>query len=282
MKKLFIPVVTLCMVTFFAGCSSMKELTSKWSDNKIVIDGSQEDWQNKLNYNTDEGIAYGFCNDSENLYVCLTTGNRGRMFQLMRAGFIVWFEPVNNGGKMIGIEYPVGETIFTSDEEKNMAMEPDKETKMKDFTEGMITRLQLEQNEFIILNKEKFPLTAFPLQNKAGIEIKLGYHLQQFVYELKIPLKGLNTEEYGVYTLPGDIVKVGLQTEEFDRSKLSNRNPMSEGDRTGEGGFSGSGGRRGMGGGGRRGSGGAPMQQVKQLDFWVKLNLVKSAEANIK
>lgn len=277
MKKALYAVIVILTALYSYGCGSTKELTSHWSGDKIKVDGDQEDWQNKLNYDSDAGIAYGFCNDDNNLYVCFTTGNRARIFQIIRAGFILWFEPVSNNGKMIGIKYPVGVNEINSEEPENMETNPDDQNRMENRIADMINNLQLQQNEFIFLNKEKFPLTAYPFQNKVGIDIKVGYHLGQFVYEMKIPLKGLNENEYGVYANPGDIVKVGFQTEEFDRSNLRNMRSGMSGERP-EGGFSG---RGGMGGGRRMGRGSFP-QQLKQLDYWVKLNLLKNSnEVNV-
>jgi hypothetical protein len=273
MKKIFYAIVFLFMTMNFFGCSSTKEVTSIWNDNKINIDGNQEDWQNKLNYNTDENIAYGFCNDDENLYLCLTTGNRARMFQIIRAGFTIWFEPISTDGKTIGIKYPIGETEFNRDESMNINRDEMEKLNM----ENIIARFQLEENEFSVLNKEKFPLTAFTLQNKAGIEIKLGYHLQQFVYEMKIPLKGLSQKEYRVNAKPGDIIKVGFQTEEFNRERIGNRR-MNMDDGEGKGMSGSRSGRRPVGGGGDR-KANFP-QQLKPLDFWVKLSLVNSTAVN--
>lgn len=273
MKKTLYAVIALLTALYIYGCGSTKEVTSHWSGDKIKVDGNQEDWQNKLNYNSDEGIAYGFSNDGSNLYVCFTTGNRSRIFQMIRAGFIIWFEPVNNGGKMIGIEYPVGMNEINSGESEEMERNPEDQNRMENRIADMINNLQLQQNEFIILNKEKFPLTAYPFQNKIGIDIKVGYHLRQLVYEMKIPLKGLNENEYGVYSSPGDVVKVGFQTVELTRSNLGNIRSSMGGEEPGEGGF---GGRGGMGGGRRMGRGNFS-QQVKQLDYWVKLNLLKNA-----
>jgi hypothetical protein len=277
MKKALFAVIALLTALYIYGCGSAKEVTSHWSGDKIKVDGNQEDWQNKLNYNSDEGIAYGFCNDGSNLYVCFTTGNRARIFQMIRAGFIIWFEPVNNGGKVIGIEYPVGVNEINSDEPENMERNPEDQNRMENRITEMINNLQLQQNEFIILNKEKFPLTAYSFQNKVGIDIKVGYHLGQLVYEMKIPLKGLNEDEYGVYSSPGDALKVGFQTVELDRSSFGNMRSGMGGEGRGEGGF---GGRGGMDGGRRTGRGNFS-QQVKQLDYWVKLNLLKNADETV-
>ncbi|MCX6150490.1 MAG: hypothetical protein NTX22_08220 [Ignavibacteriales bacterium] len=267
MKKIFYAFVILFMSISFWQCSSTKDLASIWNDKKITIDGNQEDWQNKLNYNTDENIAYGFCNDDENLYLCITTGERARMFQIIRSGFTIWFETIGTDGKTIGIKYPIGESAFNRDESMNINRDEMEKLKM----EEIINKFQLTENEFSVLNKEKFPLTAFNLQNKAGIEIKLGYHLQQFVYEMKIPLKGLSPKEYCVNANPGDVIKVGFQTEEFNRERLGNKNM---GDGMGQGMAGGRRGGKSMGGGGNR-KGNFP-QQLKQLDFQVKLTLVSS------
>jgi hypothetical protein len=276
MKKTLYAVIVVITALYIYGCGSTKELTSHWSGDKIKVDGNQEDWEKKLNYDSDEGIAYGFCNDDSNLYVCLTTGNRQRIFQIIRAGFIVWFEPVNTDGKMICIKYPVGVTEFSEGQPENEERNPDDQNRMENRITEMINNLQVQQNEFLIMNKEKFPLTAYPFQNKVGIDIKVGYHLGQFVYEMKIPLKGMNENEYGVYANPGDIVKVGFQTEEFERSNFGDRGSGMGGERP-EGGFGGFGGRGGMGGGRGMDRGNAP-QQLKQLDYWVKLNLLKNAD----
>jgi len=99
------------------------------------------------------------------------------------------------------------------------------------------------------------------------LEIKLGFHNEEFVYEMRIALKDFCKGEYCVDANAGDQIEITLKTEKSEMNR---------------------GGKRGMGPGGgmggqRSGSNRKPpeggMENFKPLDpldYNIKLNLVRS------
>jgi hypothetical protein len=135
-------------------------------------------------------------------------------------------------------------------------------------------RIINKENEFLIVNEDDYPLSAYPLSNTAGIALKIKFVEGRFNYELKIPLKTNSKMPYFVDTDPGKTVEIGFQTKEHE--KMSREGAGMRG--SGEGGMGGMGGSM-TGGGGRRGGGGAVrsagMQQLSDLDAWIEVHLAK-------
>jgi hypothetical protein len=216
------------------GCASGKEFTSSYKKDEIQVDGNQLDWQDKLVADEGESIAVGFRNDEQNLYICLTTKNRVRMMQILRNGFTVWIKSPTNSKKTIGIKYPIA------------ANNPDAGTQrqmqggwMNENPDKLLKEALAKQTEILIVNKDLFPLTALPLINKEGLEIKLGFHNDELVYEMKIELKDFCKGEYCADVNAGEQIEITLQTEK--------NNDMNRGSKRGMGPGGGMGGQRGGG-----------------------------------
>jgi hypothetical protein len=238
LKPYFIKIMTFSILfsfLLFAGCSSDKELLSNWTDQEITIDGEISDWQNNLQYFPDDNIALGFKNDNKYLYICLTTNDLTKIFPMFRSGFIIWFEP-ENSGKTIGIKYPFHD-ILTSDERMPP---PNDQMNGGENREDLINKMLLKQNEILILNEDKNPVTDFPIENKEGIKAKLGYHSDSFIYELKVPLS-VNKYAYQISAAPGEKLKIKFETEESDRKNFKRGNGMMMPPEGGEGGERGGG-----------------------------------------
>ena len=58
-----------------------------------------------------------------------------------------------------------------------------------------------------------------PAESKQGIEAKLGFNADRFIYELKVPLRN-NNFAYQVSALPGENIKVKFETEEPDSKEF--------------------------------------------------------------
>ena len=109
----------LLMIFSFSACSSEK-FVSSWNEEKIVVDGNQSDWKNKLHYIEDERVAVGVFNDNENLYLCLTTDDRGKIMQLLNLGMTLWLEPDNDNVRTRGIKYPLRSEDFDMESMRNL------------------------------------------------------------------------------------------------------------------------------------------------------------------
>ncbi len=191
----------------FAGCGSVKQISGVWNNGSIKIDGSQLDWHNKLNYFTDPPIALGVADDGNFLYVCFTTGNRAAVLQILRSGFTVGIEPEDNEKNYIAVQYPLERGRLADNE-----MPAGEGYSGRNSPRQVLDRLLRNQNEFLIMNKENFPLAAYHLNNNIGIEIKIGIKMEQFVYELKIPMQKDSAFLFALEIKPGDKIIVDLKT----------------------------------------------------------------------
>lgn len=202
----------LLFLIFLNGCSGEKELLSNWTNRQITIDGEASDWQNNLEYLKDYNVAIGVKNDNKFMYLCLTTNDFTKVFPMLRGGFITWIEPENNS-KTIGIKYPIHNNSY-NDQVPNTTEEIYNRRNPGEFISKMIER----QNELQILNEDKVLLNDIPIKNKEGIEAKLGYHSDRFVYELKVPLNDKNAYKFNA--IPGEKLNIKFETEEPDRKNF--------------------------------------------------------------
>ena len=209
-KNVFVYAGILSLVIFFSGCSSTEKLQSNWNNSKMKIDGDYSDWVNNLHAIKDEGVSLGFKNDDKNLYICLMTVDRGKMMQMMRSGFIIWFYPTESDGKIFGIKYPMPVSMINMDD--NEREDFNKELFQPDRMNDMFTKMLERKREFQIINEDNFPLGQFDLENKEGIKAKLGYKEDRFIYELQVPLKDAGKYNYEIAALPGEKLKIKFET----------------------------------------------------------------------
>ncbi|MCX6169302.1 MAG: hypothetical protein NTX65_08180 [Ignavibacteriales bacterium] len=264
------------IIIILGGCSAGVQMNSSRSEKEIKIDGDPSEWSKEIEPIKDKKFSLGFKNDDKFLYLCLTTNDRSKLLLMARGGFIIWFVPESGDKNEFGIRYPMALDQSEEPPVPEMNREGMQGEKQGDLLAKMINKMILEQNEFQIVDKEKFPLTAFPILSNEGIEVKLGYHSNQFVYELKIPLQKNSQFPFAVETLPGGKVKIKFETEEFKFENTRGNRNMSEGETRQPRG--GAGGRRGGSGGNagmRQGMGGIG-NSFEPIDYTVELKLSES------
>ena len=210
----------LIFTIFSIGCSS-PSLVSSWKTDEIIIDGSREEWGDNIHYLEEEKVAISFKNDNDFLYLCLATSERSKILRIMEAGLTVWFDPQNSDGKTVGIQYPIKQQRDPFNDRQFRKSQ--NESNMEGNFEKMFNGFKETQNEVLIVNEKKFPLFATPINNKEGVEASLGFEIQQYVYELKIPLANNNMSKFYVDALPKENVIVGFESGEFKRSEGEGR-----------------------------------------------------------
>lgn len=243
-----------------SACSSTGQLTSGWDSNSVTIDGNSTEWLSELKQDNENGIAYGFKNDNDFLYMCIVFIEPSKLM-MMRPGAIVWLEGEEDS-KTFGIRYPLPK-LEAEGVEQNFGREIFNRENIKD----RIQQFFLKQTEVSIVNKEKYPLGQFPItSNKEGIQAKVGYSNDRFVYELRVPLKNAESYLYRADVNPGEIITVKFETEEFELKETQNRGGMMP--------------PGGGGGNGRRPTQGKGMEMRRErlnmepLNFSVKVQLV--------
>lgn len=277
-ERLVVSIYIFVMVLAFSGCGSTKQLTSTWQNHEIKIDGDPTEWNSTLFPIPDKKTFIGFKNDDKFLYLCLETNDRSIIFQMFRAGFITWFEPVNGDYKPFGISFPQP-NIFPDQQQFNANnQDANRENPLREENQdNFMNKMLIQQNQLEIVNKDKYPLMELPLINKEGIEAKLNVKNNFLVYELKIPLAVGNEYSYTAGVTAGNSIKVRFETEKME---TAGKESSGQGERTPDsdpGQYPrGAGGSMRRGGGGMRSggrSGGRGINNSEPFNYTVELKL---------
>jgi uncharacterized membrane protein YgcG len=243
------------------GCSSVPEVTSLRNKNEIVVDGNQEDWGNKFTSIKDQNAAVAFRNDDENLYICFITSDNQKIIKILSSGLTVWLYP-QDSKDVIGIQYPVRK----SSEDFRSVVNNRSETMEPSDINGRIQRLLKIQNELIIVDENNIGIFSSSPDVDKGFKAKIGYAMNQLVYELKIPLtKNKEFTQFVLRANPQDNIRV-----KFESEKVQNKS--SDNDQGGGGGMGGHRGRGGNSGGMGRKGGGSGNNSPIDYEFKVKLS----------
>ncbi len=260
---------TLFLFLTFSGCSSVPEIASSPNHNDITIDGNQKDWGTSFIPVKNENVAVAFRNDGENLYVCLITSDNQKIVKILSMGLTVWLYP-SDSKDAIGVQYPVKKTF------EEMRVAKDDININPEDVNGRIQHLLSIQNELIIVDDNNIGIYSSSPDADKGFKAKIGYSMNQLVYELKVPLKGNKDFTQVVLNAKSlDNIGVTFETGKFQNNKVSDQERGESGEggggRHGGGGMGGSHG-GGMGRGGNRsgGSGGRDNTPLK-YEFKVKL-----------
>lgn len=248
------------------GCSSVPEVTSLRNNNEIVVDGKQEDWGNTFTSIKDQNAAVAFRNDDENLYICFITSDNQKIIKILSSGLTVWLYP-SDSKDVIGIQYPVRK----SSEDFRSVVNNKGETMEPSDINGRIQRLLKVQNELIIVDENNIGVFSSSPDVDKGFRAKIGYAMNQLVYELKVPLtKNKDFTQFVFKANPQDNIRV-----KFESEKVQNKSMDNEQEGNFRGGNEGMGGRRGRGGnsGGMGRKGGASGNNTPiDYEFKVKLS----------
>ncbi len=209
---------SLLLAIIFSGCSGSKSIQSFFTKDAITIDGNINDWEGSLHSIEGENVAVGVKNDDKDVYIALVTSDRAKMMNILTRGLTVWLDPEGSDDK-IGIKYPLRlePGIF-----RDIRMRGPEQQAGFD-NEKIINDLIANQKELIIVNAEDIATHSFDLPASKLIEAKLGYSMNQLVYELRIPFAGQNSSSFGLKAKPGTELLAGFVTGKFDLSEFRSR-----------------------------------------------------------
>ena len=246
--------VLFLLSLLFTGCGPGKEILSSWPEKEIKLSGELSEFGTAVQQVPDKNFFLGFKNDDKFLYLCLATEDRSKIFQMMRGGFIVWFEPENGDSKTFGIKYPLANSLSGEQQLGEGGRGGNREANQEG--EGAVNapfeKLLESQKELEVVNNDKYPLLAMPLENKEGIKVRIGIERGKYIYELRVPLAVSGDYSFTAGAKPGDKIRVRLETQQVNIEKESGE----EGGSRSGGGTPGGIGMGGGRGGGRRGGGG--------------------------
>jgi hypothetical protein len=200
-----------------AGCGT-PEITARWKDREITIDGDYRDWEGALYHFEDAKVYAGVLQDETHLYLCLSSSDRMRIQQVVRGGLTVWFDPSGNRTRSFGLRFPVGGAPTTT------GMPPSDSTGGPRWTPGgfregstgidvkkVLAQLTGADREIEIRRDSSPPLRLF-LAEAAGIDVQIGLVEDVLTCELKIPLRTQPEYPYAVHTAPLQALSIGLET----------------------------------------------------------------------
>ncbi|MFC1608214.1 hypothetical protein ACFL47_09605 [Candidatus Latescibacterota bacterium] len=196
-----------------AGCGDTK-IVSRWCDRDITIDGDETEWGNFIqHYDQHTGVSICMFNDSNHLYIKLSTTNTATWRLIMGQGFTVWFYPDGGEEKVLGINFPIGlmgdiPPMATSTGRYRKPVSKEDKDRLSDVMAKLQSKLEIitpETGEFITVSPEEI--------ENSGFNVKLGTTDDTLVYELKVPL-GRN-EVFGI-NAPGKTIDIGFETNEFN------------------------------------------------------------------
>jgi hypothetical protein len=259
---LFIPLILI-----FIFCYSDTEITSKWKNIDITIDGKNTEW-GEGTLLKDVNISINACNDSDFVYLCLSSSDKSLLPKILRGGLTIWFDPTESDAETFGIRFPLG--AKENEQQNNFSRDTTNQHKK-------IEDLLASLTEFDIVGKDDEVVERLSLLQAKGIELKIGYDdKNNIVYELKVPLKSSANIPYAIGADITNKISLGIETGEI--SNNSNNSNYSHNQGTGgghhRGNFGGNNG--GMGGyqSGNNGNGqNRPTVDHKPLKLWVTLQL---------
>ena len=261
-KKIALPVFLLFLIS--TACVDY-EIQSERTDSKIIIDGNDEDWQGKLQFFADEQFAIGFQHDDENIYMCITTNDKNRARRFLMPGMNIWFD--TGSDKIYAVRFP----LLDADKTQRRSNPGNEE---QDERNNIFRDILAEQQMFLLVNDDDYPLGSYPVDGNSGIKLKAGMTKDKFVFELQYALISYNDKVINTLNLEGkDELVVKFESIEFKNSFAEGR-PGGGG--RGSGMPGGTGGERpgGMSGGpgtkGGRGPG-KDKQSMEDIDFSVKV-----------
>jgi hypothetical protein len=186
---------------FMSGCGAYK-ISSSWKDRDIKIDGDDSEWNGRMTQC--DSTFFGVCNDTDSLYMCITTTDdnvKSQLLGMYGQTFTLWFDPDDDNNKTFGLRFssgkPYSKTRAGSDStlsDKNQIFM----TAAKEYKENL--KVAVIENGKIIAQ----------LADTKGIETALGVAQdgKKLTYELKVPLKTNDSTIYAIKTSPGKTIGV--------------------------------------------------------------------------
>jgi hypothetical protein len=209
MRKFKIVFGIFCAAVLVNGCGGSIDLGSKWADEPVQTDGSADQWKGKTTYVKEGGLLIGVQNDSDNIYIALTTSDPASKQQIIMRGLTVWFDTQGGDNKTFGIKYPIGARDMglmnlRKGQDENNGNNQDWLEQMED---NAVNSTTLE-----VMNSDDDGM-KMELADASGVTVKLTRSNDVLIYELKIAMKESAGTRYsiGINSIR-QIVGVGFET----------------------------------------------------------------------
>ncbi len=198
--------LALCIVTVIcvSGCENI-DLTSKWRDRDIVVDGIDTDWKHATVFLENTRVAIGLLNDEDYLYISMSPWDIRRQNHIINSGLIVWFDPDGNHEKRFGICFPLEKEYETP----LKVLENDRKASEKTLHAFREMQDSLE----IIISGEQQPIQMHISEERAsGISVAVGNSDGRLFYEMKVPIHTGNGKPYAINPNSKKPFNIGFET----------------------------------------------------------------------
>ncbi|MFC1528674.1 hypothetical protein ACFL5B_02065 [Candidatus Latescibacterota bacterium] len=204
----------------FFGCGEY-ELSSKWLDREITIDGTDTEWEGARYLIEGKNATIGLLNDENYLYLRLSTPDPTVQTQIAGLGLTVWFDPEGGRKKTFGIHCPIGNPdtgIRIAGRGPMRGGSRNKDDNLETFEKI----LELSQKNVEIIGPGEDERSTL-LKSEAEIRkisVKVGISRRNIVYELKIPLVLDYQDRFTLGTVGQDeMIGIGFETGRMDMTK---------------------------------------------------------------
>jgi hypothetical protein len=184
-----------------AGCGSL-EMTSRWRDRDVVIDGHNSTWFSPAVALKDDRASVVLFNDSEYVYVGLRTSNRDLQRLITRDGITWWFDRDGGETKQFGIRYPVGGPRPPADKSEQPPGEQEPPT--PESAEN--------SNELDVYVSGAEQPQRMTTVGSGGINVNIHHSRDTLFYELRVPLADNRRHPFAIGTKAGAMIGIGLET----------------------------------------------------------------------
>ena len=265
------------------GCGSVR-LDSRWLDREIAVDGDDNEWRDAKLYVKDWPIEVGVLNDSEYLYLCMTTADRDLQTEVLMRGFELWIDPGGGRKKVVGIRFPLGMAERRSEGEAagelgrgrlNMRGSPGRSRQFDpERSRAAMERLGAS-GELMLLGPDDDEGREVAMSRDDPLQVRIAYDRGRLVYEARIPLHNAEYPLSALQASAGDRVGVGFKSAEMDMTSVVAQRRGRRGGGMPGGGIPGGGTRSG----GMRGRGGGRMSpMMASFEKWGAVQLAKGEE----
>ena len=193
------------LLILIAGSACYRfELGSIWADEPVVIDGDDSEWTLPRRVLEGDQRVVGFMNDDTFLYISYRTASQARIQQIVTQGLTIWIDPKGGTEKRIGFRYPIGS--------KPLGISPwdfDPRPGTTGYQAFLEQLLQLQPG-IEILGSRKEDVALVPLENQVGLQLRIQWTKDLFVYELRIPYGRRSNLPHPVGTAPGRKIGIGI------------------------------------------------------------------------
>ncbi|UCF05586.1 MAG: hypothetical protein JSV33_00700 [bacterium] len=276
--------LSLFLLLLLAGCNE-QTMESPWAGEPIQIDGMKADW-NELPtfYFEREGVQFGVCNDTTNLYVLFRFTGEQKARLISVSGLTLWFDSAGEKKRTFGIHF-AGRAELSMMPGRGMRGGRMRdgvmgESGMDSSDSGMgargdVTAEQLEEirrmrfllgDEITVIDGVTNEKSFVPVDGSRGPRAAFTGEKGIYTYEFSIPLSPSDENSYGIGAAPGQTIGLGMEWG-MDRDDMKRTWGERKGRMPGEPGGGGMGGMPGGRGPGRR------MQSPKKVKIWLQVPL---------